>query len=916
MQTLKNGNVCVGRSVRKFYTAIYIILFLITLALSCVIAVFSARFSTFSNPTSIYYTVSDINSGRTLNQAIKSSNSYTTENTNISRIVFDKYTDKSSLSYVEDGDNVIDGAIGSSLTWDNITVEIYRIENGDNTFTIYILSDQNIVCGGDMSYAFYNLRGVEEIVFNNFNLTNLTTNMTFIFGYCSSLQTLNLTGLDTSNVSNMSYMFWYCSGLTNLIIPIDTTSATTMQSMFGNCSSLTSLDVSTFNTSLVTNMGGTHGVVTTGNGYTDYGMFGGCSSLTSLNLSNFNTSNVTTMKFMFAYCNALETINLSGFNMSKVTDIEGMFAHCESITDESIATIKDWDVSSVIDMGSDTWLASGLFGDCQSLTTIDLSGWDTGSVTNMGGMFSSCSNLINIVLGENWDTSNVTDMGSMFTGCSSLTENGIDLSKFNTEKVTIFGEYGSTVAGNGIFQSCSSFVNVDLTGWSSASLTSVYCMFYQCTSLKSVTFDENFTCDLVTDYRGMFSGCSQIETIDISNFNTLNAEYLGGTLWSRNLGVFSDCLSLTNIIYGSGWDTSNVLNFSRLFRNCSSLTSIDLSIYNTSSATDTSYMFYGCSGLTNLDLQPLNTELVIDMSYMFYNCSGLTALDLFPLSTSQVSNMSYMFYGCSGLNSLDLEHLNTSQVTNMSYMFYNCSGLTTLDVEPLDTSLVTNMAFMFYNCIELEHIYGLDSFDTSLVTSFNQMFRNCSSLRELDLSSFYSPNLTDIYFMFAGCSSLTSIDISSFASRNLTRLQGIFSSCSNVTSINISNLGTSAVSTFGGMFMYCPQLTEIIGLTELNTSSGTSFAEMFRNTGLIELDLSNFDTSNVTNMNWMFTNATALKVIYVGNDWTTENVTSSTNMFAGVGLDNYNSSYSDKTLAFAGYDSELDMWGYLILKEN
>ena len=60
-----------------------------------------------------------------------------------------------------------------------------------------------------------------------------------------------------------------------------------------------------------------------------------------------------------------------------------------------------------------------LFYGYSGLTSLDLSGWDTSNVTDMGGMFEKCSNLTSLDL-SGWDTSNVTDMTDMFTDCTSL----------------------------------------------------------------------------------------------------------------------------------------------------------------------------------------------------------------------------------------------------------------------------------------------------------------------------------------------------------------------------------------------------------------------------------------------------------------------------------------------------------------
>lgn len=79
---------------------------------------------------------------------------------------------------------------------------------------------------------------------------------------------------------------------------------------------------------------------------------------------------------------------------------------------------------------------------------------------------------------------------------------------------------------------------------------------------------------------------------------------------------------------------------------------------------------------------------------------------------------------------------------------------------------------------------------------------------------------------------------------------------------------------------------------------------MFRyNKSLVTLDISMFNTSNVTDMTRMFGYCDNLKNIYVGDGWTTENVTSSESMFSNTPLlPNFNSDYVDKTYAYAGGD--------------
>ena len=138
-----------------------------------------------------------------------------------------------------------------------------------------------------------------------------------MFNNMTNCTTIDISGLDTSNVTNMSRMFYGCSSLTSLDVSgLNTSNAKDMSSMFFNCSSLTSLDVSGFDTSNVTNMDS---------------MFSGCSSLTSLDLSSFDTSKVTSMSSMFSRCSSLTSLDLSNFNTSNVTNMQYMFYNCPAL---------------------------------------------------------------------------------------------------------------------------------------------------------------------------------------------------------------------------------------------------------------------------------------------------------------------------------------------------------------------------------------------------------------------------------------------------------------------------------------------------------------------------------------------------------------------------------------------------------
>ena len=56
-----------------------------------------------------------------------------------------------------------------------------------------------------------------------------------------------------------------------------------------------------------------------------------------------------------------------------------------------------------------------MFYWCSSLTSLNLSNFNTNNVTNMNHMFQYCSSLTSLNL-SNFNTNNVTDMSWMFSG--------------------------------------------------------------------------------------------------------------------------------------------------------------------------------------------------------------------------------------------------------------------------------------------------------------------------------------------------------------------------------------------------------------------------------------------------------------------------------------------------------------------
>lgn len=257
-----------------------------------------------------------------------------------------------------------------------------------------------------------------------------------------------------------------------------------------------------------------------------------------------------------------------------------------------------------------------MFFYCPTLTSLDLSGFDTSSVTKMTGMFCHSSGLKSIRFGEHFDVSNVESMTSMFFNCESLQQ--LDLSGFRT----------------------------------SDKLTSVYGMFNNCHELKKLDVSM-FETKNVEHFGRMFSRCGSLTEINLQGLDTVNAVDMSY--------MFYECRNLVSLDLSS-FRTPQVTNMQTMFCHCDNLTELDLHTFDTSKVKDMSYMFAYCSSLRSLDLGTFDTRSTENMAAMFGNCTALENLNVSSFHTEEVTDMSYMFNKCTSLKQLDISNFNMEKV--------------------------------------------------------------------------------------------------------------------------------------------------------------------------------------------------------------------------------------------------------------
>ena len=106
----------------------------------------------------------------------------------------------------------------------------------------------------------------------------------------------------------------------------------------------------------------------------------------------------------------------------------------------------------------------------------------------------------------------------------------------------------------------------------------------------------------------------------------------------------------------------------------------------------------------------------------------------------------------------------------------------------------------------------------------------------------------------------------------------MFDRMTNLATLDLSNFDTSKVTNMRFMFSDIPNLTTL-NLSNFDTSNVTNMGAMFRGvSNLTTLNLSNFDTSKVTNMGSMFFHASNLTTLNLSN-FDTSKVTNLSFMF-------------------------------------
>lgn len=345
-------------------------------------------------------------------------------------------------------------------------------------------------------------------------IKNLNTSevryMSYMFAGCSKLKSVDLTYMNLQNVEDMDNMFYYCLVLKTVYLKgLNTSNVKNMKSMFELCISLGYLDLSSFNTQKVKNFermfygcsslkaiyASPKFVVNKNNpnfiSATD--MFYRCSNLAGETKSyypahvNGDFAKIDGGYFLDAtYLRPWVKLNdktitlYYGYKKTPGTGEYELIDWTNKNKDKSKPFTKatfDESFALYLPDSCEDW-----FNDYTKLEEIEnLHYLNTSKVTTMHGMFLNCTSLKSLDLSA-FETSNVEDFGYMFWKCNRL--ESLDVSSFDTSAATNM---------HAMFTLCKKLKTIDLTNFETANCQRMSYMFSSCTNLKAVIVGSKFS---------------------------------------------------------------------------------------------------------------------------------------------------------------------------------------------------------------------------------------------------------------------------------------------------------------------------------------------------------------------------------------------------------------------------------------
>jgi surface protein len=485
------------------------------------------------------------------------------------------------------------------------------------------------------------------------------------------------------------------------------------------------------------------------------------------------------------------------------------------------------------------------------------------NTTNFGNMFQNCAAL-NTDL-SSWDVSSVTNFSSAFEGATNFNNGGAPLP----------WDVGNATNMSNMFQQAIAF-NQDISDWDVSNVTTMSYMFYKTDAFNNggqpLDWGNKTSSVIAMDYmfaKGQFN--QEINDWDVSSVTNMQNMFETSPNFNQSL---------------SSWDTSSVVNMRGMFYNTGAFNQ-DISAWNLQSVTNTNEMFRGSTffnnGATGTDTDhPLEWKDGFgnnaNLSYMFYQNTVFNQ-DISDWNVSNVIDLTSMFQYASGFNNggVVLDWINGFGVNaRLDHMFSKTSAFNQ-DISAWDVSNVLSMNYMFENNKYFNNgaigtatnkpLYWSDSKNFTRILTLVDMFKSADAFNQ-DVSSWDLSTATNLSTMFGNALLFNNGGVSLNWAGGFGNNANLFFMFGYTSAFNqdISDWDVTNVTNMERMFLTSTAYNNGgVALDWSNTANVTKMANMFNNATAFNQDIDTWDISSVTNMHNMFNNATAFNSLIPTN---------------------------------------------------
>ena len=381
--------------------------------------------------------------------------------------------------------------------------------------------------------------------------------------------------------------------ITSVVFEPGVKAGSSLSDIFNGAVNLTSADLSALDTSGATTMDR---------------MFKDCSSLVDVNLKRFDSSNVTSMSELFFGCSSLEKVDLSSIDNLSVADpysgLTDMFKGCTKL---SSITLGQRFSHGGGQENSHTAIFPNLPAD-QGFTNLWRSSWNNRLYTrsNTGKGYEGIPDRIAATytaekLDDGWRLFRADyDKDPAVSNCMWKVDNG-------TLRIKPYKESDDPDLG------------FYLRSWPRP---------WEAYNDQITAISIEGECNFEGSINNAFGGMPALKTADLSGLSLLRIQDMGF--------LFSGCPQLESVTFNSNCKSS-VRSYESMFRDCTSLKSVDMSGVD-------------CHGWA-----------VESLKYMFGGCTSLEKVDVSGMATGQLTRMEGMFNGCTALRSITVGSAFTFQ---------------------------------------------------------------------------------------------------------------------------------------------------------------------------------------------------------------------------------------------------------------